>query len=72
MSEIDLLEQYPRTKRPIEERARPITEAHRAVARRFGREFFDWDRLRGYGGYSYHPRSWTTWRGDGWSGRSWN
>ena len=28
------------------------------VARQFGKEFFDGDRLHGYGGYSYHPRFW--------------
>src|SRR3989304_1997066 len=58
MAEINLMDLYPRSKRPIEERARLITEAHRAVARQFGREFFDGDRLYGYGGFSYHPRFW--------------
>ena len=56
--EINLLDQYPRSKRPIDERGRLITEEHRAVARRFGREYFDGDRLTGYGGYSYNPRFW--------------
>jgi len=59
MAEIDLLDRYPRSKRPIEERSRLITEEHRRVARQFGQEFFDGDRLYGYGGYSYHPRFWT-------------
>lgn len=58
MAEIDLMDQYPRSKRPIEERGKQITEVHRMVARRFGREFFDGDRLYGYGGFSYHPRFW--------------
>ena len=58
MGEINLMDQYPRSKRPIEERAKLITEEHRAVARQFGKEFFDGDRLYGYGGYSYHPRFW--------------
>jgi ubiquinone/menaquinone biosynthesis C-methylase UbiE len=58
MAEIDLLDRYPRSARPIEARKRLITEAHRAVARRFGREFFDGDRLYGYGGYRYHSRFW--------------
>ena len=58
MAEIDLLDQYPRSKRPIEERGKLITEEHRSVARQFGQEFFDGDRLYGYGGYSYHPRFW--------------
>ena len=59
MGEIDLLQHYPRSARPIDERARLITEEHHRVARRFGREFFDGDRLTGYGGYQYHPRFWT-------------
>ena len=58
MAEINLMDQYPRSKRPIEERAQLITEEHRNVARRFGEEFFDGDRLSGYGGYHYHPRFW--------------
>lgn len=57
--EINLLDLYPKSKRPIEERGKLITEEHRAVARRFDREYFDGDRLTGYGGYNYHPRFWT-------------
>jgi SAM-dependent methyltransferase len=57
-SEINLMDRYPTSKRPIDERGRLITEQHRSVARQFGREFFDGDRLNGYGGYSYHPRFW--------------
>lgn len=59
MSEIDLLDKYPKSKRPIDERASLITPEHRAVARQFGEEFFDGDRLYGYGGFGYHPRFWT-------------
>lgn len=58
MAEINLMDRYPRHQRPIDERAKLITEAHRAVARRFDQEFFDGDRLTGYGGYNYHPRFW--------------
>ena len=57
--EVDLLDRYPKSKRPIDERAKLITEEQRAVARKFGVEYFDGDRLTGYGGYSYHPRFWT-------------
>ena len=53
------MDRYPRSSRPIEERGELITEGHRAIARRFGKEFFDGDRLYGYGGYGYHPRFWT-------------
>jgi len=59
MPEINLMDKYPTSKRPIDERAKLITEEHRAVARQFGEEFFDGDRLFGYGGYGYHPRFWT-------------
>ena len=57
--EIDLLDLYPRSPRPIDERAKMVTEEQRAIARRFGREYFDGDRLTGYGGYHYHPRFWS-------------
>lgn len=56
--EIDLLINYPRTKRNVEERGQAKTEQDRAIARRFGREFFDGDRSHGYGGFSYNPRFW--------------
>ncbi len=58
MREINLLDRYPQANRPIEERGALITNEHRQVARQFGREYFDGDRLYGYGGYSYHPRFW--------------
>jgi len=58
MTEINLLDHYPQSKRAIEERAKQITEEHRKIARKFDKEFFDGDRLSGYGGYSYHPRFW--------------
>ncbi len=58
MSEIDLMHLYPKTKRDVEERGKLVTEEHRVVARQFGKEFFDGDRLYGYGGYNYHPRFW--------------
>jgi len=57
--EIDLLDLYPRSPRPIEERGKLVTEEQRAIARRFGREYFDGARLTGYGGYRYHPRFWS-------------
>jgi len=56
--EINLMAKYPRSKRPIEERGKRITGRHRQVARWFGKDFFDGDRLYGYGGYYYHPRFW--------------
>lgn len=56
--EIDLLINYPKTKRDVKERGATKTEEDRAIARQFGREFFDGDRRHGYGGFSYHPRFW--------------
>lgn len=58
MAEINLLDLYPRSRRPIEERGNLVTEKHRQIARQFGKEYFDGERLYGYGGYSYHPRFW--------------
>jgi len=56
MAEINLLEMYPKVDRPIEERSKTITPDVVRVARQFGREFFDGDRLYGYGGYRYDGR----------------
>lgn len=56
--EIDLLARYPKTKRDVRERGATKSEEDRAVARQFGREFFDGDRRHGYGGFSYFPRFW--------------
>ena len=57
--EVNLLEFYPQSKRPIDERGNLITEQDRAIARKFDVEYFDGDRLTGYGGYNYSPRFWT-------------
>lgn len=56
--EIDLLVNYPKTKRNLEERLASKTEADRAIARKFSYEFFDGDRNHGYGGFNYMPRFW--------------
>jgi SAM-dependent methyltransferase len=56
--EIDLLASYPKAKRDLAERAAAKTEEQRAIARQFGREFFDGDRSTGYGGFNYSPRIW--------------
>ena len=49
---------YPRSKRDVKQRGAEKTEEDRAVARQFGKEFFDGDRRHGYGGFSYNPRFW--------------
>ena len=56
--EIDLLENYPRTKRNVDERGATKTEDVRRIARQFGQEFFDGDRKYGYGGFKYFSRFW--------------
>lgn len=80
MAEINLLDKYPKSIRPIEERGKrklagegwldsttnnkstpDILLEHTllSIARKFGKEYFDTDRLYGYGGYFYDPRFWT-------------
>jgi len=56
--EIDLLVNYPKTKRDVSDRGQTKTEEDRRVARQFGRQFFDGDRRHGYGGFNYLPRFW--------------
>jgi len=56
--ELDLLINYPKTRRNVHERGATKTEEDRAVARQFGKEFFDGERRHGYGGFNYHPRFW--------------
>ena len=56
--EIDLLKNYPKTKRNVQERGVDKTEENRAIARQFGKDFFDGDRKHGYGGFNYHPKFW--------------
>ena len=58
MAEINLMDRYPKSKRPIAARGAEVKEEHRAIARRFEKSYFDGDRLTGYGGYNYHPRFW--------------
>lgn len=57
--EIDLLRHYPKSKRDTKGRSEIMTEEVRAVARQYGKEFFDGDRLYGYGGFHYNPRFWS-------------
>jgi SAM-dependent methyltransferase len=56
--EIDLLKNYPKAKRNLEERLASKSDADRTIARKFDREFFDGDRKHGYGGFNYMPRFW--------------
>lgn len=56
--EIDLMVNYPKTKRNVKERSDTKTEEDRAIARKFGKEYFDGERRHGYGGYYYYPKFW--------------
>ena len=56
--EIDLLKNYPKTKRDISSRMNYKTEEDREIARKFDKEFFDGDRKNGYGGFFYNSRFW--------------
>lgn len=56
--EIDLLVNYPKAKRNVDARGAEKTEEDRALARQFGKDFFDGDRKNGYGGFSYFSRFW--------------
>ena len=56
--EIDLLKNYPKTKRDINDRGDKKTSEDQEIARKFGIEFFDGSRSTGYGGFEYHPRFW--------------
>lgn len=56
--EIDLLVNYPKSKRDVKERNASKTEEDRTIARKFGEAFFDGDRKHGYGGYNYNPKFW--------------
>ena len=58
MSELNLMYLYPRTRRDLDERSSLATDEHKRIAKQFGQEYFDGDRLSGYGGYRYHPRFW--------------
>ncbi len=55
MREINLLDSYPRSTRPIAERQAAVP-LQREIARKFGYEYFDGDRTQGYGGYRYDGR----------------
>ena len=56
--EVNLLANYPKSKRNILEREEQKSEEARVIARKFGKEFFDGDRNHGYGGFTYNPEFW--------------
>jgi len=56
--EINLLENYPQSKRDVSGRLISKTEEDKRIAKKFGKEFFDGSRNHGYGGFSYNSRFW--------------
>ena len=56
MAEINLLRSYPKAKRNLEKRQQAKTSESIAIARQYGREYFDGPRDVGYGGYRYDGR----------------
>ena len=59
MAEINLLQYYPQSKRNIDDRVEQVDAKVREVSMEFGKDYFDGERIYGYGGYGYHPRFWT-------------
>lgn len=57
--EIDLLANYPKVTRNLEARLQQKSDEVRRVARRFDKDYFDGERIYGYGGFNYHPRFWS-------------
>ena len=56
--EIDLLTNYPKSKRDLSVRKQNKTKQVKLIARKFGKDFFDGERKYGYGGYKYNPKFW--------------
>jgi len=56
---INLLRNYPKSKRDLKKRLNNKSEKVRKIARKFGKDFFDGDRSFGYGGFSYNKKYWS-------------
>tara|TARA_B100000886_G_scaffold310396_1_gene245134 strand:+ start:171 stop:827 length:657 start_codon:yes stop_codon:yes gene_type:complete len=56
--EINLLKRYPKTSRNTSQRYLQKNQETIKIAKKFGKEYFDGDRIYGYGGYYYHPKFW--------------
>jgi ubiquinone/menaquinone biosynthesis C-methylase UbiE len=55
---INLLKNYPSSKRNLDKRLEEKNSRVRKIARKFGKDFFDGDRKYGYGGFKYHKKFW--------------
>ncbi len=56
MAEINLLERYPKGKRNVQKREFAKTDEVIAISRQYGEQYFDGERMYGYGGYRYDGR----------------
>lgn len=56
--EIDLLANYPKSKRDLNARLDSKSTESRIIGRKFGFDYFDGDRNFGYGGFTYNPKFW--------------
>ena len=59
MQKVNLLKNYPITKRNLDLAVKERTEEVRKISRKFGKDFFDGERKYGYGGFHYNPIYWT-------------
>ena len=57
--EINLLRNYPSANRNLEIRRQGKTDEVRKIARKFDQEYFDGERIYGYGGFVYNKKYWT-------------
>ena len=57
--EINLLADYPKSKRNLLDRENFKSEQNVKIARKFGKDFFDGGRETGYGGFNYNSKYWT-------------
>ena len=56
--EIDLLKKYPKSKRDTDQRSINKSKEIINIAKKFGKEYFDGERIYGYGGYNYNSKYW--------------
>ena len=56
--EINLLKKYPKSKRDTDQRSINKSKEIINIAKKFGKEYFDGERIYGYGGYNYNSKYW--------------
>ncbi len=56
--EINLLKKYPKSKRDTDQRLINKSKEIINIAKKFGKEYFDGERIYGYGGYNYNSKYW--------------